>query len=152
MRHILRAAALVAALAACASLASAQSLAINLSWTASSDSTASDPGTVQIYRAPGTCAANANEASSAYVEIASAAPAAGPYQDTTPTAGQTYCYYLTATISGYTAPSSPSTQVQVTDALSGGPTAPTGLTATVVSVSSSSATPAVKRPNPPGIR
>lgn len=147
---IIRAAALIAGLLSFAALSHAQSLAINLAWTASSDSTASDPGTVQVYRATGTCAANPNEAT--YAEIASSAPAAGPYQDATVTAGQTYSYYVTATISGYTGPSSPSTCINVLDALSTGPTAPSGLTATVVSTQAAPKSNAIRRPNPPGVK
>lgn len=84
---------------AAASLANAQHK-VTLSWVASTDSTSSNPGTVSVYRATGTCPAS-GIGTLTYSTLTAAAPAGGPYADTTVSAG-TYCYYVTATISGAT--------------------------------------------------
>lgn len=113
-------------------------LIVEVSWSASANSTASSPGSVQVYRAPGTCAANPVTGTT-YTEITPDAPAAGPYDDTSVTASDTYCYYVTATVPGYNTPSVPSTTAQVTVSVTSGPAAPSGLTATVINTNSTAA-------------
>lgn len=81
---------------------------INLTWTASSDSTTANPGTVAIYRANAVCPTS-GIGTLIYTAVTTTAPAGGPYNDTTVTAG-TWCYYVTATISSAT--SGPSNTVQ----------------------------------------
>lgn len=116
MRNILAILFFVAA----ATLAQAQHK-VTLSWTASTDSTSSNPGTVSVYRATGTCPAS-GIGTLTYTTLTATAPAGGPYADSTVTAG-TYCYYVTATISGATSgPSNTVTAVVPT-------AAPSGLTA-----------------------
>ena len=83
-----------------ASVAHAQH-SVTLNWTASSDSTTSSPGTVNVLRAVGTCPAS-GIGTLTYTTLTSTAPAGGPYVDSAVTAGATYCYYLTATIGGAT--------------------------------------------------
>ena len=143
------------AFAALCSLSHAQSLAVDLKWSASASSTAAEPGSVQLYRAFGTCAANPVTGAS-YKEVATIPGApTGSYQDATVTDGATYCYYVTATMPSYSAPSSPSAPFQVTVVLSSGPSAPSGLTATVVQIGTSptaAAALAVRRPKAPTVR
>jgi hypothetical protein len=79
----------------------AQSHQVTLTWTASKDSNTSSPGTVSVYRAVGSCPA-IGIGTLTYTNLTSAAPAGGPYIDSTVTAGTTYCYYITATINGAT--------------------------------------------------
>jgi hypothetical protein len=79
----------------------AQSHQVTLTWTASKDSNASNPGTVSVYRAVGSCPPS-GIGTLTYTPLTTAAPAGGPYPDTTVTAGMTYCYYVTATINGAT--------------------------------------------------
>ena len=67
---------------------------------ASPDSTTSNPGTVTVYRATGTCPTTGLGALT-FTAVTTSAPASGSYVDTLPGPG-TYCYYLTATISGAT--------------------------------------------------
>lgn len=81
---------------------------VNLIWSASSDSTAANPGTVTVYRASGACPAT-GIGSLSYTALTTTAPAGGPYSDTSVTVG-TWCYYVTATIGGAT--SGPSNTVQ----------------------------------------
>lgn len=128
---------LLLVLAALAAPAFAQSgnLAVQLTWTASANSTASNPGNVQLYRAQGTCTANASNGSpsgTGWQEISANAPAGGPYLDTGVTPADTYCYYQTATVPGYSGPSAPSNLFQISVVLSSTPAAPTGLSGTVV--------------------
>lgn len=75
--------------------AQASSKEVDLTWTASSDSTATTPGTVTVFRSPGACPATGIPTGA--VSLTTTAPAGGPYQDKTVTTG-TWCYYLTATI------------------------------------------------------
>jgi len=79
----------------------AQSHQVTLSWTASKDSSASNPGTVTVYRAVGSCPSS-GIGTLTYTPLTTTAPAGGPYTDPTVTAGMTYCYYVTATINGAT--------------------------------------------------
>lgn len=69
---------------------------VQLSWTPSTDT----GGTVNIYRAAGSCNAT-------FAKIKAGVAAAGPYTDTVSVGA--YCYYVTAVVSG--AESSPSNQV-----------------------------------------
>lgn len=80
---------------------------VELTWQASASSTAADPGTVQVYRAPGACPATGLPQN--YTVIDGSAPAGGPYMDAA-SAG-TYCYFLTATIDGVA--SGPSTLLEM---------------------------------------
>lgn len=88
--------------------ASAASHQVTLNWTASIDSTASNPGTVTVYRANAACPATGIGGLN-YTALTTTAPAGGPYSDTTVGVG-TWCYYVTATIGGAT--SGPSNAVQ----------------------------------------
>ena len=94
---------------------------VTLTWTASADSTAPAPGTVNVYRAPGVCFSS----SLVYVQIAQGISATGPYSDTAVPAFGTYCYYVTAVIGGVE--SGPSNHVIVTIQ----PSSPTTLKATI---------------------
>ena len=91
---------------------------VNMTWTASVDSTTANPGTVGVWRMSGACPASITTGS--FTALTNAAPAGGPYTDTTVTAG-TWCYFVTAdfgaTISG------PSNTVQAVIL----PLAPSGL-------------------------
>lgn len=90
---------------------------VSLSWTAS----VTTGGTVTIYRCVGTpCTAT-----SAFTLLTSGVAAAGPYSDTSVTAG-VYSYFLEAVVNGASSP--PSNTVIVTIA----PAPPTGLTGTGV--------------------
>lgn len=113
------------ALALACGLASAQSAQhkVTLSWTASPDSTAANPGTANVWRATGACPTTG--APTGATEISTSAPAGGPYVDSNVAAGSTYCYYVTATISGATSGPSNTTQPTV------GPFPPGGLTVVV---------------------
>lgn len=95
-----------------------------LTWKASADSTAITPGTASVYRASGACPATGIGTAS-YSLLSVTAPAGGPYVDTSVTGGATFCYYVTASISGGT--SDPSNTCTVTVPLA----APTNLTGTV---------------------
>ncbi len=96
---------------------------VTLKYTASTDSTSTNPGSVTVYRAAANCPAS-GIGNLTYIKVTTSAPAGGPYNDTTVTAGTTYCYYLTAVISGQE--SGPSSTAGVTVLIY----APTGLTAT----------------------
>lgn len=121
---------------ALAGVASAQTLVVNLTWAASSSSTTSNPGTVQIYRAPGSCADNSTSSGvpsgTLWKELTSTAPAAGSYIDSTVAPGAQYCYYATATVPGYAGPSVPSNLFQISVILSTTPAAPGTFTGSVV--------------------
>lgn len=80
--------------------AMAASHSVQLTWTASPDSTAQNPGTISIFRANATCPATGIGTLS-WTLITSTAPAAGPYTDSTVSTGN-WCYYVTATIGGAT--------------------------------------------------
>ena len=67
---------------------------------ASPDSTTSNPGTVTVYRATGTCPTT-GLGTLTFTTVTTSAPASGSYVDTLPGPG-TFCYYLTTTISGAT--------------------------------------------------
>ena len=95
-----------------------------LTWTASSDSTTTTPGTVTVYRATAACPAS-GIGTLTYTPLTTTAPAGGPYVDTAVTVGTTYCYYVTATIGGST--SGPSNTFQAKIPAS----PPTALTGTV---------------------
>ncbi len=95
---------------------------VTLSWSASPDSTTTNPGTVNVWRSAGACSTGAP---SGATQLTASAPAGGPYVDSSVQAGSTYCYYVTATISGATSGPSNTTQAAV------GPFPPSGLTVTV---------------------
>jgi len=114
---------LILAILAVAIPAFAASHTATLTYTASSDSTTGNPGTVTVYRATGACPAS-GLGSLTFTAVTTTAPSGGPYTDTLPGPG-TYCYYLTATISGAT--SSPS----LTGGGSANPFPPTGVTVVV---------------------
>src|ERR1700761_6485807 len=61
---------------------------VQLSWTASTDT----GGTVNVYRAPGSC-------SGTFTQLKTGVAAAGPYTDTTVTVG-TFAYQVTAVVGG----------------------------------------------------
>ncbi len=82
---------------------------VSMTWTASADSTTTTPGTVSVWRASETCPATVSTTTPGFTAVTTTAPAGGPYADTTVTAG-TWCYFVTATISGAT--SGPSNTVQ----------------------------------------
>ena len=84
---------------------------VNLAWTAS----ATPGSTVNVYRCAGVSC-------TAFSKLTTGVAAAGPYVDTTATAGA-YSYYVTAVVSGVE--SVPSNTATVTIA----PLPPTGLTA-----------------------
>lgn len=67
----------------------AQSHSVTLAWTASSDSTTSDPGTVNVYRATGTCAGTPS-----FTQIKTAVTPNGPYVDASVGTGR-FAYYVT---------------------------------------------------------
>ncbi len=71
-----------------------------LTITASPDSTTGNPGTTAIYRAAGVCPAS-GLGSLTFAAVTTSGPASGSYTDTLPGPGS-YCYYMTATISGVT--------------------------------------------------
>lgn len=112
------------ALGALLGVASAQTHKVTLTWTASADSTASNPGTANVYRATAACPASGTSGAT-FVKLASGQPAGGPYTDTSVVSGDTYCYYVTAVIGG--AESSPSNTFQGVIPLA----APTGLAGVV---------------------
>jgi hypothetical protein len=68
---------------------------VNLTWTASTDT----GGTVNVYKAAAACPASGITGVT-WTKLATAQPAGGPYTDSTVTAGQTVCYYVTAVVSG----------------------------------------------------
>ena|ERR1700761_1963868 len=72
---------------------------ISLAWTASADG-----GTVNVYRASGSCSAT-------FSQLATGVAAGGPYADSTVTAGQ-WSYQVTAVVGG--AESAPSNCVTLT--------------------------------------
>lgn len=121
MKKLLAFVALILAFAIVA-VAQTKTHAVTLSWTASADSTSANPGAVSVYRAAGSCPATG--VPSSVTTLTTSAPAGGPYQDTTVTAG-TYCYYVEAVIGGVSSAPSNTT----------GPSVPTfppaGLTALV---------------------
>lgn len=85
---------LALALLAVAHAAAAQH-SVNLTWTASTDT----GGTVNVYKATAACPASGISGVT-FTKLATAQPAAGPYTDSTVTAGQTVCYYVTAVVNG----------------------------------------------------
>ena len=94
---------LILALAACVPALAQSGPSVNLTWTASPSATASNPGTVNVYRA--TVAAGAScpvpSVSSAYTLLSNAPGAStGSLTDASVTWNTTYCYALTAVISG----------------------------------------------------
>lgn len=93
------------------SVAFAASHSVTLTWTASTDSTTANPGTVNVLRATGNCPAS-GIGTLTYNTLTTTAPAGGPYVDNSVTSGTTYCYYVTATIGGQT--SNPSNTFQST--------------------------------------
>lgn len=114
---------LSAVLFAAASMNAQAAHSVALSWSASSDSTSTTPGTVSVFRATGACPASGISGLT-FAKIATSISAAGPYTDTTVTVG-TWCYYVAADIGG--AESGPSNTFQAPII----PAAPTALTAIV---------------------
>lgn len=98
-------------LAILAVLAAASTHSATLSWTASPDG-----GTVNVYRASGSCSAT-------FSQLSTGVTSAGPYTDSTITVG-TWSYQVTAVVGG--AESAPSNCVTVSVL----PSPPSALTAT----------------------
>jgi hypothetical protein len=82
-----------------------------LGWDASTDSTASDPGTVTVYKQAGPCPTEGAPLTNPTV-LTTSAPPAGPYTDLAVAPGQTNCYSVAANIGGAT--SAQSNTVQLT--------------------------------------
>lgn len=80
--------------------ASASGHQVTLTYSASSDSTSTAPGTVNVFRGSGSCPAS-GISGLGFSQISSTAPAAGPFTDSTVGVGN-WCYYVTATINGAT--------------------------------------------------
>ncbi len=93
---------------------------VSVTWTASPDSTTSTPGTVNVWRAPGSC----TPPIASFTKIATAQTPAGTFNDVNLTAGD-YCYFLTAVIPGFqeSAPS-PAAGITVSDKPSAPPSIP----------------------------
>lgn len=72
---------------------------VTLTWTKSPDSTTQNPGTVNVYRANAACPAS-GIGSLTYTNIATGQAPGGSYSDTSVSAGNSYCYYVTAVIGG----------------------------------------------------
>lgn len=69
-----------------------------LSWTSSTDSTSTNPGTVNVYRFTGSCPATPT--TTGFTQIATNQAAAGSFTDSVVNLGTTYCYFVTAVIGG----------------------------------------------------
>ncbi len=84
---------------------------VQLKWTASADSTTTNPGTVTVYRASAACPASGIGTLS-YTALTAAAAPAGPYTDSAVTPG-TFCYYITFSVGGATSPASNTAQAVI---------------------------------------
>ncbi len=91
-----------------------------LSWVPSKDSTASNPGAVNVYRAPAPCVPLPTN----FSRVSTGASAKGPFTDANVSNG-TYCYYVTEVLSGVESLPSATAQIAILHA----PASPTGLSA-----------------------
>jgi len=96
--------------------ASLHAATIKLTWTASTNSTPTDPGTVNVYRVTAQCPASTYNVQ--WHQLATGVPADGPYVDNAANTLYPHCYYITSVIDGIE--SAPSNMVFV-------PVAPTNI-------------------------
>lgn len=80
-----------------------------LTWTASTDSTASNPGSVIVLKQVGACPVSGGLTSP--TTLTTSAPAAGPWEDTAVLSGQVNCYSVEALIGGETSAQSNTLQL-----------------------------------------